>query len=187
MDTGDGWCGGGKWLSSAKFAVFQVKRPGMHQQQVAPLWVARVLHDSDSYGFTTTVKERDRRGEGGEGRGKRSWMSVDETVKVRHSKVWEIRRGKWHLRKENPQMMMMRESFRHYFFHYGVKKWGRALLSCKWRPLSYPKCSLSGQITWWTENSREATLTSTLSELKEPLIVTQASLATPKNLNQSQF
>lgn len=104
----------------------------------------------------------------GEGRGERSWMSVDETVKVRHSKVWEIRRGRWHLRNENPQMMMMmmmNESFRHYFFHYGVKKWGRALLSWKWRHLSYPKRSLSSRITWWTENSREATLTSTPDSL----------------------
>lgn len=33
------WCDGvteGEWVSSAKFAVFQVKRPGMRSQQVAP-------------------------------------------------------------------------------------------------------------------------------------------------------
>lgn len=49
----------GKWVSSAKLAVFQVKRAGMQQQQVAPLWVLWVLHDSDSYGLITTVKAKD--------------------------------------------------------------------------------------------------------------------------------
>lgn len=91
------WGWGVKWLRSAKFAVFQVKRPGMHQRQVAPSWALWVLHDSDSYGFYHHGQGERQASGGGGGWG---WMSVDETVQVWHSKVWEIRREKWRLGKK---------------------------------------------------------------------------------------
>ena len=64
------------------------------------------------------------------------------------------------LRGEKKQQKEWESFWRHIlFFQYSGRKRGRSLL-CKWRRLSYPQCSCGTQITWRTEHSRQAMLTS---------------------------
>lgn len=101
----------GQWLS----AIFQVKRPGMHQQQVAPLWVPRVLHDSDSFGVFTMVKWKGEEG---------SLQSVKKTSKQREMPYRENKSPNdwWWWWEFYPVLSL---------FHYSVIKWSRSHLGWK--------------------------------------------------------
>lgn len=147
------WCDGvteGECVSSAKFAVFQVERPGMRQQQVAPfLWVHQVLHDSVSYRFITMVKARDRRDKGRKGGLGRGGTRDAKCRWIRPVKVWQGREGRRIPRCWRPPFSMT--------------AWGNEADSsfALNRDISVIPNAPAATESHGAQNSREATLTST--------------------------